>query len=95
MSRLRKPPIFLSAFGGDKFTTNALLRMLPSGSFSEISDVRVWHHKKGCCSVACSADTGKGEWICNAVDTDDGFRKALVADSVHLLQTVTCILITQ
>lgn len=83
MSGLRKSPICLSAFSGDKFITSVLLSMLSLGSISKISNVLVWLYKKGCLSTACSADTGKVEWIYNTVDTNDGFRKELAAYSVH------------
>lgn len=62
--------------------------MLSLGSISKVSDVTVWHYKKGCLSTACSADTGKVEWIYNAVDTNDGFRKELVAYSVHFASNI-------
>lgn len=63
--------------------------MLSLGTVSKISDVIVWCYKKGCLRTACSADTGEVEGIYNAVDTNDGFRKELVAYSLHFKYSLT------
>jgi len=51
-------------------------------------DVTFWHYKKGSFSTVCTADTGKVEWIYNAVDTNDRFRKVLVAYSLHFASNI-------